>query len=103
MPQQRVHSIADQVSSGVVTSAKQQYTLCVKLRFLQNLTVFLDIEQQADEIAASLPAPLPCSSTEKLLERQDCFLGKVRLLHGSIRVPQEHPDRMRPENEPFVH
>src|SRR5215469_3560753 len=72
MLQQRVHSIPDQVSSGVVSGAEQHYTLCVKLLFRQNLAFFLDIEQQADEIAAPLPAPLRRSSSEKLLERQDC-------------------------------
>src|SRR6516162_8134518 len=102
VPQERVHSIADQVSSGLVSGAKQHYTLCEELLFRQNLTVLLDIEQQADEIAAFVAAPLRHSSSEKLLERQDCLLCEVGLLHGPIRVAQKHRDRIRPANEPLV-
>src|SRR6266851_4847022 len=48
MPQQRVHSVADQVSSGLVPGEKQRHALRVELLFRQDLAVFLNIKQQAD-------------------------------------------------------
>src|SRR5215469_16355629 len=102
MPQEGIHPIADQVSRGLVPRAKQHYALCEELLFRQNLTALLDIEQQADEIATFLLASLRHSSSEKLLELQDRLLCDAGLLHGPVRVPQEHRHRVRPPNEPLV-
>src|SRR5215472_17943629 len=102
MPQERVHSVADQVSSGLVPGEKQPHALRVEFLIRQNLAVFLNINQQADQVAALLSPPLGHGSAEKLSKCNDCLLCTFRLLYGPLRVSKEYREGVRPLEKVIV-
>ena len=102
MPQQRVDSVANQVPGRFVSAEKQHDALRVKLFFRQDIAIFLDVQQQADQVAALLPPPFRDRRAEKRRQRQHRLLRQPGLFQGAARVSHHNRERVRPLNEVLV-
>src|SRR5215813_14637486 len=103
MPKQGENYIYHKISSRFMTTEKQHHALCEQFLFRQNVAVFLNVQQQADQVVTLLLSALRDLAAEELRDFKNGILRRTQALWSVMGIPNKNGNCVCPLKELVVH